>query len=53
MRKPIPFPSSHRHKPVATFAMGQREGVPYEVKRVECKDCHRVLEERPVRRAAA
>jgi hypothetical protein len=38
---------------VATFVMGQREGVPYEVERVECKDCHRVLEERPVRRAAA
>ncbi len=53
MRKPIPFPSSHRHKAVTTFVLRQRDGVPYEVERVECKDCHRLLEERPVRRAAA
>jgi hypothetical protein len=52
MRKPIPFPS-HRHKAVTTYVLRQREGVPYEVERVECKDCHRLLEERPVRRAVA
>lgn len=31
----------------------QREGVPYEVERVQCIQCSRVLEERPLRRAAA
>jgi hypothetical protein len=52
MRKPIPFPS-HRHQAVTTFVLLQREGVPYEVERVACKSCHQLLEERPVRRAAA
>lgn len=52
MRKTIPFPS-HRHQPVTTYALRQREGVPYEVEQVQCKGCHRLLEERPVRRAAA
>jgi hypothetical protein len=52
MRKTISFPS-HRHQPVSTYALRQREGVPYEVERVACKDCHQVLEERRVRRAAA
>jgi hypothetical protein len=53
MRNPIPFPSTHRHKPARTFELRQREGVPYEVERVVCTDCHRVLEERPLRRAVA
>ena len=52
MRKPIPFPS-HRHDAVRTYVLRQREGVPYEVERVECKECHQILEERPVRRAVA
>jgi hypothetical protein len=52
MRKAIPFPS-HRHKAVTTYELCQREGVPYEVERVACEACHQILEERPVRRAAA
>ena len=31
----------------------QRFGVPFEVERVMCSDCRRVLEERPLKRAAA
>jgi hypothetical protein len=52
MRKTVPFPS-HRHDAVRTYELRQREGVPYEVERVACKDCHQILEERRVRRAAA
>jgi hypothetical protein len=33
--------------------LGQRDGVPFEVERVVCTACGRVLEERPLRRAAA
>jgi len=52
MHKTIPFPS-HRHQAVTTYVLRQREGVPYEVERVQCKDCRETLEERRVRRAAA
>jgi hypothetical protein len=38
---------------VTTHVLRQREGVPYEVERRICAECRRVLEERPVRRAAA
>jgi ribosomal protein L37E len=43
----------HKHKAVTTHAVGQRAGVPYEVERRVCSDCGRVLDERPLRRAAA
>jgi hypothetical protein len=43
----------HRHKAVSTHVLVRRAGVPYEVERRVCKDCERVLSERPVRRAAA
>jgi len=33
--------------------MGQRAGVPYEVERKMCSSCRRVLDERPLKRAAA
>jgi len=36
-----------------THAIGQRAGVPYELERKVCTACRRVLEERPLRRAAA
>jgi hypothetical protein len=35
------------------YMLRQREGVPYEVERVQCSQCRQVLEERPLRRAAA
>jgi RNase P subunit RPR2 len=44
---------AHSHRAVRTYVMGQRLGIPYEVERTVCADCRQVLEERPVRRAAA
>jgi RNase P subunit RPR2 len=44
---------THKHTVVTVRALTQRNGVPYEVERTVCADCHRLLEEKPVRRAAA
>jgi hypothetical protein len=43
----------HRHRPVVRHVIRQRDGVPYEFDLVVCKVCGKVLEERPVKRAAA
>jgi NMD protein affecting ribosome stability and mRNA decay len=43
----------HEHTAVKKHALGQRAGVPYEIVRTVCSQCARVLDERPVRRAAA
>jgi hypothetical protein len=43
----------HRHDAVKRHALRQREGIPYEVERVVCLGCRRVLSERTLRRAAA
>jgi hypothetical protein len=43
----------HRHKAVVAHALRQHGGIPYEVEQKVCSDCHRVLDERTVRRAAA
>ena len=43
----------HEHTAVTKHVLGQRSGVPYEVERTVCTQCLRVLDERPVRRAAA
>jgi hypothetical protein len=53
MRKPIPFRAPHRHQKVTSYELRQREGIPYEVERVHCTQCSRLLGERPLRRAAA
>ena len=45
--------SPHHHTAVTLHLVRQRAGVPYEVERVVCEDCRRVLGERPVRRTAA
>jgi hypothetical protein len=45
--------AGHRHSAVVTHLLRQRSGIPYEVERKTCKSCHRVLDERTVRRAAA
>jgi hypothetical protein len=47
-RKPL-----HRHTGVRTYLLLQRLGIPYEVERTVCSGCRRVLDERPVKRAAA
>jgi hypothetical protein len=54
--KPSPKPEQqhdHRHDAVTLHALHQREGIPYEVERVVCLGCRRVLSERTLRRAAA
>lgn len=43
----------HRHKAVVAHALRQHAGIPYEVEQRVCSGCHRVLDERTVRRAAA
>ena len=43
----------HRHTAVKTLAIRQQHGVPYEVERKICSACARILDERPLKRAAA
>jgi hypothetical protein len=43
----------HRHEAVSTHVVIRRSGVPYELERTVCRECERVLSERPLRRAAA
>jgi hypothetical protein len=43
----------HEHRAVTTYLLRRRSGVPYEVERTVCTACRRVLDERPLRRAAA
>jgi len=43
----------HRHTAVVTHALRQRAGIPYEVERKICSACEQVLDERPLKRAAA
>jgi hypothetical protein len=44
---------AHKHKAITTHALRQRAGIPYEVERIVCADCRRLLDERPLKRAAA
>ena len=44
---------SHTHTAVRTYVLSQKLGVPYEVERTICAECRRLLEERPLKRAAA
>jgi len=55
MRKTVPLRARapHRHTKVTSYALHQRGGVPYEVERVHCSQCSRLLGERPLRRAVA
>ena len=43
----------HRHSSVTLRAIRQRSGIPYEFERKVCPECKRVLDEKPLRRAAA
>ena len=43
----------HKHRAVTKRAIRQRSGVPFEVERKVCSECHEVLEERAVKRASA
>jgi len=41
------------HDPKVVHVVLQRAGVPYEVERQVCQACSRILDEKPVKRAAA
>jgi hypothetical protein len=43
---------AHKHIAVITRAIRQRNGVPFEVERKVCRDCRRILDEKPLKRAA-
>jgi hypothetical protein len=43
----------HEHTKSVTHAIVVRHGIPYEVQRVVCAECGRLLDERPVSRVAA
>ena len=49
-KKPIPL---HEHVAKRVHVLQQRSGIPYEMERQVCTSCRRVLDEKPVRRAAA
>jgi hypothetical protein len=43
----------HRHEPMTVRVIVLRAGVPYETEQQVCAVCLRVLDEKPVKRAAA
>lgn len=43
----------HRHRAVKLHVLAQRQGIPYELEQKVCSACSRVLDERPLKRAAA
>jgi len=49
--RPVELP--HRHEPLSTYVLVQRDGIPWELERVVCRQCAEVLTEHPLRRAAA
>jgi hypothetical protein len=54
MTMPLRIPRLlHRHRGVSTHVVVQRHGVPYELERVVCRECARVLSERRLGRTAA
>jgi RNase P subunit RPR2 len=46
-------PGSHKHAEKRVHVIVQRAGIPYEIERVMCDGCRRVLSEKPVQRARA
>jgi hypothetical protein len=50
---PLHRKRAHSHRAVRTYVLDQRLGIPYEVERTVCAECRQVLEERPLKRAAA
>jgi NMD protein affecting ribosome stability and mRNA decay len=43
----------HEHVAKRVHVLLQRAGVPYEIEQQVCADCSRILDEKPVKRAAA
>ena len=46
-------PTIHEHVAKRVHVLMQRAGVPYEIEQQVCASCARVLDEKPVKRAAA
>jgi hypothetical protein len=44
---------AHQHVTETIHVLVQKAGVPYEFEQQVCTDCHDVLDEKPVKRAAA
>jgi len=44
---------AHKHSAVTTRAIRQRNGVPFEVERKICRECRRLLDEKPLKRVPA
>jgi hypothetical protein len=44
---------NHDHVAQTVHVLVQKAGVPYEIEQQVCSACHRVLDEKPVKRAAA
>jgi hypothetical protein len=53
MKARRPPTRGHKHTVVTLHALKQHSGIPYEIERRICSACRRVIEERPLRRAAA
>jgi hypothetical protein len=53
MAEKQPVTKIHQHVATHVHVILQRAGVPYEMEQKVCADCLRVLDEKPVRRAAA
>ena len=52
MKRPSrPRGKPHRHVAVTTYLLHQVGGLPYEVERTVCRNCGRVLTDKPLRRA--
>jgi hypothetical protein len=43
----------HEHEAKRVYVLFQRAGVPYEIEQQVCASCAQVLDEKPVKRAAA
>jgi hypothetical protein len=43
----------HEHVAKRVHVLLQRAGIPYEMEQQVCRDCSRILDEKPVRRTAA
>lgn len=46
-------PEAHRHAAERVHVVVQRRGVPYEIEQLVCSDCHAIIDEKPLKRAAA
>jgi hypothetical protein len=46
-------PAVHEHVAKSVHVLAQKAGVPYEIEQQVCQACARILDEKPVKRAAA